>query len=165
MIQYTELTNLFGMNMSDEIFQSFLTKHFSDLTKYNISKSDYMCSKKYAIELGFTNPDAEFDEDEQKVFKKGNPFFSHFNVYSQSSLLISTLPFGISFSDNREKIHLKAGLPSKISKHDSSPLFNKAILIDHYSTNNIVVSIDYDSKSGAIENIQIRDERIRPIQG
>lgn len=88
-----------GMFLVDKDFQSFLAKTFVDLSGYNILESNYITSELSGVELGFTNNDAVYDDDEQIIFEKCNPIFSNFNLYPKSEILINRFLFEISFKD------------------------------------------------------------------
>lgn len=160
MITYKDLIKYFGSFLVDKDFQSFLVKTFVDLSGYNILDSNYITSELSGVELGFTNNDAVYDDDDQIVFEKGNPIFSHFNLYPKSEILINNFPFDISFKDTRKIIFSKAGLPTKTNQGYTCFL-NKAFLIDNYKVNDIIISFDYDSGNDVINFIQIRDNNLR----
>ena len=155
MISYKKLTSFFGFSLHEKEFDRFLSKTFSDLTEYNILESEYIVSKNFGIELGFTNNSAVYDDDEGVIFKSGDPIFSHFALYPQSGQLISELPFGVNFMENRNKIIEKAGEP-KTSKDVFVNLLNKHYLIDHYLLGDIVISFDYEVTIQTLNFIQIR---------
>src|SRR5688572_10333119 len=113
MLSYRDFINYFGLSLYDERFQSFLTNTFSNITEYDILKGDYIISEDNGIELGFTNKDAVYDDDDNVVFEKGDPIFSHFIIYSKSSTIISDLPYGVTFTDRRSDIIAKAGNPTQ----------------------------------------------------
>jgi len=71
MLSYKDFTRHFDLSLFDKDFQKFLTNSFSDLTEYNILESDYITSEKAGIDLGFTNNEAVYDDDDIK--KAGNP--------------------------------------------------------------------------------------------
>src|SRR5688572_263382 len=101
MLSYTTLSNYFGTPLADASFQAFLRANFDDLSEYNVTESDYIISEKAGIDLGFTNQEAVFDEDDNIVFEQGNPVFSHFNINPGSK--IKELPFAVSFTDIRDE--------------------------------------------------------------
>ena len=115
-LSYTDITKYFRSYLFDEDFQSFLSQVFSDLTEYDITESDYIISEDMGIELGFTNNEAVYDDDDKVIFEYGRPIFSHFNLYPRSIKLIDRLPFDISFRDSRTGILAKAGPPTKTNK-------------------------------------------------
>lgn len=149
----------FGSSLVDKDFQSFLAKTFDDLSDYNILDSNYITSELSGVELGFTNNNAVYDDDDQIVFEKGNPIFSHFNLYPKSGILINDFPFDISFKDPRKIIFAKAGLPTKTNQDDALFL-NKDFLIDNYKVNDIIISFDYESEYDVINSIQVRDNNL-----
>lgn len=159
MLSYRDFTEYFGTSLFDKGFQTFLAEVFSDLTEYNILESDYITSDKYGIELGFTNNDAVYDDDENIVFEKGNPIFSHFILYAKSLSLIDNLPFDTSFSDNRIEIIRKAGSPTQ-TKEGYADFLNKNFLIDNYKVDDTVVAFDYAAEKQTINFIQIRDNNL-----
>ncbi|MDB5151147.1 MAG: hypothetical protein JWQ57_5167, partial [Mucilaginibacter sp.] len=55
MFNYLHFTKQFGSYLYDDAFQAFLTETFTDLSPYNILKSDYMSSELQHVDLGFTN--------------------------------------------------------------------------------------------------------------
>ena len=155
MISYKDLTNYFGASLSDEGFQSFLTVTFSDLSEYNILDHDYITSAITGIELGFTNNDAVYDEDEAVVFEFGNPIFSHLNLYPKSTRLLENLPFDISFNNERQVIIDKAGSPLE-TKSGYIDLLGKHSLIDLYQIDDLVVAFDYDVRTQMPMFVQVR---------
>lgn len=159
MLSYQDLTKNFGTNLSDTDFQLFLTSTFSDLTEYNILESDYITSEKTGIELGFINNDAVYDDDENIVFEKGNPVFSHFILYPKSSTLIDKLPFDTSFEDNRNEIIRQAGIPSQ-TKEGYADFLSKRFLVDNYKMGHIVITFDYDAEKETINFVQVRDNNL-----
>ena len=159
MLTYKDLTKYFGSSLFDKSFQTFLSDTFSDLTKYDILKCDYITSEKNGIELGFTNNDAVYDDDENFVFEKGNPIFSHFILYAQSLTIINNLPFDTNFNDNRIEIISKAGNPSQ-TKEGYADFLNKRFLVDNYKVGNIVITFDYDVEKQIINFIQVRDNNL-----
>lgn len=141
MLSYLDFTKHFGTSLSDEGFQNFLCNTFSDLTEYNILESDYITSEKDGVELGLTNNEAVYDDDENIVFEKGNPIFSHFILYPKSLTLIGKLPFDISFDDNRIEVIGKAGNPTQ-TKEGYADFLNKSFLVENYKVGNIVITFD-----------------------
>jgi len=113
MLSYKDITKYFGSSLLDKAFQSFLINTFSDLTEYNILESNHIISEDKGIELGFTNNEAVYDDDDRVVFESGNPIFSHFIVYPKSMNLIDSFPFDIDFMDTRTEITRKAGSPTQ----------------------------------------------------
>ena len=93
MLSYQDLSKKFGLNLFDKDFQLFLRNTFSDLTEYNVLESNYITSINTGIELGFKNKDAVYDDDDNILFEKGNPIFSHFILFPKSVTLINGLPF------------------------------------------------------------------------
>ncbi|MFC0518193.1 hypothetical protein ACFFGT_28520 [Mucilaginibacter angelicae] len=158
MFTYLHFTDQFGSYLYDDNFQAFLADTFTDLSPYNLLKSDYMRSELLHIDLGFTNEDAVIDEDELIVLEPGQPIFSHLNVYPKPDAIYG-LPFEISFTDTRTQVFKKAGEPTQ-TKHEDSIVLDKAFLIDHYKIDNLVLSIDYDPQDERINFIQLRDNNI-----
>lgn len=158
MFTYLHFTNQFGSYLYDDNFQAFLADTFTDLSSYNILKSDYMRSEILGIDLGFTNEDAVIDEDELIILEPGRPIFSHLNIYPNPDMQY-ILPFEISFDDTREEVFKKAGEPTQ-TKHGDSLILDKPFLVDHYRIGNLVLSIDYDPADEHINFIQIRDNNI-----
>ncbi|SEP02987.1 hypothetical protein SAMN05192574_11979 [Mucilaginibacter gossypiicola] len=158
MFNYLNFTNQFGSYLYDDNFQAFLADTFTDLSPYNVLKSDYMRSEILDIDLGFTNDDAVIDEDELIILEPGQPIFSHLNIYLNPDVQY-VLPFEISFYDTREAVFKKAGEPT-LTKQGDSPILDIPFLIDHYKTDNLVLSIDYDPVKKHINFIQIRDNNI-----
>src|SRR5687768_12596620 len=109
MPSYKAITKYFGTSLFDKEFQVFLINIFSDLTEYDILESDYIISARNGVDLGFRNNEAVYDDDENLVFEKGNPIFSHINFYPNSVTLIDNFPFKASFGDHRADIIRKAG--------------------------------------------------------
>lgn len=156
MLSYTNLVQYFGTSLFDRKFQIFLSTAFTDLTKYNILKSDYITSEITGVDLGFTNNNAVYDEDDEILFEKGAPVFSHFVLYPKSTRFIDNFPFDMSFNDNRNVIHKKAGNPTQ-TKEGYSDLLNKRFLVDNYKVDNIIITFDYIPEKGTINFIQVRD--------
>jgi hypothetical protein len=159
MLSYRDITKHFGSSLFDKDFQSFLTKTFSDLTEYNILESDYIISADTAIELGFTNNDAVYDDDDNIVFEQGNPIFSHFIIYPKSMNLIDDLPFDTTFTDSRFEIIKKAGSPIQ-TKEGYADFLSKNFLVDNYKLRDIVVAFDYDAEKQTLNHIQFRDNTL-----
>jgi len=159
MLSYTDFTNHFGRSLFEKEFQSFLIGTFSDLSEYDITESDYIISDEKGLELGFTNAEAVYDEDDKIIFQKGNPIFSHFNIYPKASKLISDFPFGVQFTDKRFEVINKAGKPTE-TKEGFSDLLDKAFLVDNYKQGENVITFDYDVLLLAINFIQIRDNNL-----
>src|SRR5437868_14167033 len=113
MLSYKDFTRHFDLSLFDKDFQKFLTNSFSDLTEYNILESDYITSEKAGIDLGFTNNEAVYDDDDNVVFEKGNPVFSHLIFYPKSLTTIDNFPFDAKFDDTRIEIIKKAGNPTQ----------------------------------------------------
>ena len=160
MLSYKEFTKYFGTSLFDKGFQTFLSEIFSDLTEYDILESDYITSDKNGIELGFTNKDAIYDDDENVVFEKGNPIFSHFNIYPNSLTVLDNLPFDTYFDDNRNEIKSKTGNPTQTQK-GSADFLNKRFLVDNYKVDNIIITFDYDAEKEIINFIQVCDNNLR----
>lgn len=148
-----ELSEYFNTELMNNEFQSFLKEKFDDLTEYKITESDYIKSKKCGIELGFINIDAAYDEDDKVIFSKGNPVFSHFNLYPESQGLFDYLPFGINFNDKRNSVIVKAGKPNQTNKCEI-PILGK-YLIDFYFIDDLKISIDY-KEDETIKFIQVK---------
>lgn len=159
MLSYKDLTRHFGTSLFDRNFQTFLTNIFSDLTEYNVLKSDYISSAKAGIELGFINTEAVYDDDENIVFDKGNPVFSHFTLHSHSLTQITLLPFDANFSDYRIGIIQKAGTPIQ-TKEGYDDFLDKIFLVDNYKLDNTVITFDYDTEQQTINFIQVRDNNL-----
>lgn len=159
MQSYKDFTKHFGISLFDKTFQDFLTNIFSDLTEYNILENDYITSAKGGMELGFTNNEAVYDDEESVVFEKGNPIFSHFILYPKSLTVIDYLPFDVDFDDNRVEIIRKEGNPSQ-TKVGYADFLKKDFLVDNYKEGNIVVTFDYDAKRQTVNFIQIRDNNL-----
>ena len=159
MLTYKDFTKHFGSSLFDKGFQTFLSDTFSDLTNYDILESDYITSKINGIELGFTNNEAVYDDDDNIVFEKGKPIFSHFIAYPKSLILIDNLPFDTSFNDDRMEIIRKAGNPSQ-TKEGYADFLNKSFLVDNYKLNDIVITFDYDHEKQTINFIQVRDNNL-----
>jgi hypothetical protein len=155
-MKYLDITKYFGTKLSDPDFQSFLKSISCDPTKYNVAKSEYVSSKTTGLEFGFRNDDAIYDEDDQKVFKKGTPIFSLFNIHPSSEKFIESIPFDIKFSDTKNIVREKAGQPIKIVDAESN-FFKKRYMIDHFTIEHLAISVDYNSEKETIEFIQIRD--------
>ena len=160
MLSYKEFTKYFGTSLFDKDFQTFLSKIFSDLTEYDILESDYITSDKNGIELGFTNKNAIYDDDENVVFEKGNPIFSHFNIYPNALAILDNLPFDIYFDDNRTVITSKTGNPTQ-TKKGYADFLNKRFLVDNYKVENIIITFDYEAEKEIINFIQVRDNNFR----
>lgn len=159
MLSYKDFTKHFGKSLFDEGFQNFLANTFSDLTEYDILESDYIVSEINGIELGFTNKDAIYDDDDNVIFEKGNPLFSHFNLYPKSLTLIDRLPFITNFELKRAEIISHAGTPSQ-TKEGYADFLNKSYLVDSYKLDNIVVTFDYEAEKQTLHFIQIRDNNL-----
>lgn len=156
---YLEISKYFGTKLSDTNFQTFLKSISCDPAQYNVSTGDYISSETIGLDMGFKNVDAVYDDDDEKVFEKGTPIFSLFNMYPMSEKIVSSIPFDIKFSDNRNTVREKAGQPVKITDAIDK-LLDKHFLIDHFKMDNIAISIDYNSKDETIEFIQIRDNNL-----
>lgn len=155
MLSYKDLVQYFGHSLFEKEFQNFLAATFSDLTEYDILESDYIVSENTGIELGFINDEAIYDEDENIVFEKGNPVFSHFNLSPKSMILMDALPFDLSFKDKRTDIIDKVGSPTRTNEHYSG-IFNKSFLINNYRVGDIVISFDYDPENQTLNLISVR---------
>ena len=159
MLSYQDLSKNFGLNLFDKDFQLFLTNTFSDLTEYNVIESDYIISDNTGIELGFTNKDAVYDDDDRVLFEKGNPIFSHFILFPKSVTLINDLPLQAKFTDKRPDIITKAGKPFQ-TKDGYADFLNKNFLVDNYKRDDIVITFDYDAEKHIINFIQVRDNNL-----
>ncbi len=159
MLSYKDFTKRFGTNLFDEEFQTFLQSIFTDLTKYDILESDYLISENIGIELGFSNNEAIYDDDDKVVFEKGNPVFSHLILYPKSLKIIDHLPFETKFDDNRTKVLKKAGKPGQ-TKEGYSDILSKNFLVDSYMSEDIIITFDYDNEKQTINFIQIRDNNL-----
>jgi hypothetical protein len=159
MISYKEFTRRFGASLFDAEFQAFLTNTFSDLTEYNILESDYITSNETGLEIGFTNNDAEYDEDDKVIFRKGNPIFSHFVAYPKSAKLIGEFPFETTFTDTRDKIIAKAGNPTRTNE-GFADFLDRKYLVDNYKVDDIVISFDYNAEDETINFIQMRENNL-----
>jgi hypothetical protein len=160
MLSYKDLTKYFGTSLFDKNFQTFLINTLSDLTEYNILESDYIISENNGVEIGCTNIDAVYDDDDNIVLDKGNPIFSHFILYPKSLTLIGALPFDTNFDDNRTKVIAKAGYPTQ-TKEGHADFLNTNFLVDNYKVGDIVITFDYDTEKQTINFIQIRDNNLR----
>jgi len=160
MVSYQDFTRYFGAGLYELPFQQFLSAYFKDLTEYNILESEYIVSELMGIEIGFTNNDAVYDDDDSEVLKKGNPLFSHFIIYPKAVALISVLPFGATFDDKRNVVLNKAGQPTQTNQGFSS-LLRKDFLVDNYKINEIVVTFDYNVEQNSINFIQLRDNNLQ----
>ena len=155
MLTYKDFTNFFGSYLTDPIFQKFLTANFSDLSEYDIFDG-YISSELTAIELGFRNDDAIYDDDTEQIFENGNPFFSHFNLYPKSEYLINQFPFNSSFDDLRNEILKKAGTPIQ-TKKGFNDLLDKNYINDSYRVGAIAVTFEYEPHTEKLSLIQVRD--------
>ena len=160
MLSYKDFTEYFGFSLFDKSFQDFLTKNFSDLTRYDILQSDYISSEKNGVDLGFTNNDAVYDDDDNIVFEKGNPLFSHFNLWPTSVILIDSFPFDINFEHDRAEIIRIAGNPVQ-TKDGYADFLNKSFLVDNYKISDTVITFDYNPDNQSINFIQIRDNNLK----
>lgn len=159
MLSYKDLTKYFGINLFDKDLQTFLSSTFSDLTEYDILESDYITSAKHGVELGFTNKESVHDDDDNVIFEKGNPVFSHFILYPKSLTLIGNLPFDTGFDDDRTEIINKAGNPTQ-TKEGYTEFLNKDFLVDNYKVGHLVITFDYDVEKRTINFIQVRDNNL-----
>ena len=159
MLSYKEFTNRFGTSLLDNEFQAFLTNTFADHTEYDILESDYIISEKTGLEIGFTNNDAVYDDDDNVIFEKGNPIFSHFIAYPKSVGLIGSFPFDTNFTDKRDEVIAKAGNPTKTNE-GFSDFLNRNFLVDNYKLGNIIVTYDYDVEEQTINFIQVRENNL-----
>jgi hypothetical protein len=159
MLSYRDFTKYFGTSLSDEGFQNFLHNTFSDMTEYDILESDYITSENNGIELGFINNQAVYDDDDNVVFEKGNPIFSHFILYTKSLTLIDNFPFDTNFHDNRTEVIKKAGNPSQ-TKEGYADFLNKNFLVDNYKVDDTVITFDYEAEKQTINFIQVRDNNL-----
>ena len=156
MLSYQDLSKYFGLKLFDKDFQFFLKNTFSDLTEYNVIESNYITSINTGIELGFKNKDAVYDDDDNILFEKGNPIFSHFNLFPKSVSLMNGLPFHANFTDKRFEIINKAGSPFQ-TKEGYKNFLDKNFLVDNYKLNDIAIAFDYDVEKQTINFIQVRD--------
>lgn len=159
MLSYKDFTKRFGTNLLDEEFQTFLQSIFPDLTKYDMLESDYLTSENCGIELGFSNNEAIYDDDDKVVFEKGNPVFSHFILFPLSFKVIDHLPFEAKFDDNRTEILKKAGIPGE-TKEGFLDILSKTFLVDNYKSEDIIITFDYDAVKQTINFIQIRENNL-----
>jgi hypothetical protein len=160
MLSYKDLIKYFGTSLYDVDFQKFLKQSFSDVTSYDILRSDYIISELFGIELGFTNNDAVYDDDDGVVFEEGNPIFSHFILYPKSTILINQLPFETSFSDIRTSVLNKAGKPTQTNE-GYADFLNRNFLVDNYKVGDVVLTFDYNAEEQTINFIQARDNELR----
>jgi len=160
MLSFKDFTRFFGSFLTDNDFQSFLSNTFSDLSDYNVSLSDYIVSGSAGIELGFTNNDAVYDDDTEVIFEKGNPVFSHFNLYPVSEMLVTDFPFNVAFKETRKDIITRIGQPTKTNQ-GYADFLNKDFLVDNYKVDDIIVTFDYDSAIGTVNFIQLRDNNLK----
>ena len=158
MLNYKDFIKFFGSSLEDKKFQSFLISNFNDLTGYNIF-DNYMVSELAGIEIGFKNNDAVYDDDTQVIFEKGNPIFSHLNLYPKSGSFIEEFPFQSNFKDSRNEILAKAGEPDQ-TKQGFIELLNEHFLNDNYKIGDVVISFSYDPGSSIIQSIQVRDNNL-----
>lgn len=145
--------------MSNDSFRSFLKSNFSDLTEYNILESEYVFSAQKGLELGFINDTAVFDDDTLVIFEKGNPVFSHFNLFPLCEKYINDLPFDSSFENSRDQIQQKAGVPTKINE-GYLELLDKHFRIDNYQMSDIIISFSYVPTSNMLDLIQVRSLKL-----
>ena len=155
MINYKDFTIFLGSYLTDINFQKFLNDNFNDLSEYNIFDG-YISSELTAIELGFKNEDAIYDDDTEQIFEKGNPFFSHFNLYAKSGYLINQFPFGITFNDGRNEVLKKAGIPVQTRK-GYNDLLGKNFINDTYKIDYIAITFEYEPNTEKLILIQVRD--------
>ena len=158
MHSYKEFIFHFGSNLNANEFQSFLSKTFSDLTDYDVTESEYIVSELMGMELGFTNEDAIYDDDDKMIFEKGNPIFSHFTAYPNSSRVLTELPFNVNFTDTRNSVIRKAGVPTQ-TKEGYSDFLKRHFLIDNYKIEDVVFTVDYSPHTNTINFIQMRGNR------
>jgi hypothetical protein len=159
MLSYKDFTKYFGLGLLDKDFQSFLTSSFTDLTDYDILEGDYICSELTGIEIGFTNKETLYDDDENVVFEKGNPIFSHFTLHPKSSTVINDMPFGTTFIDKRSEVISKAGSPAR-TKSGFVNFLNRSFLVDNYKLGDIIITFDYDFETNELNFIQVRDNNL-----
>lgn len=159
MLSYSTLIKYFGTELSNESFQSFLNSNFTDLTEYNILESEYINSTQKGLELGFKNDTAVFDDDSLEIFEKGNPVFSHFNLFPICAKYLNDLPFDTSFENSRDQIQQKAGVPTKI-REGYLEILNKHFRIDNYQMGDIIISFDYIPETDKLDSIQIRSLKL-----
>ena len=159
MISYKQLADFFGSPLNVADFQYFLSQTFPDITEYDITNGDYMISEIRGIELGFTNNEVVWDEDDGTVFEYGNPIFSHFTAYPKAHDLLTELPFNIEFNDNRNGVFEKAGLPTQ-TREGYADIMIKNFLVDNYKIDGTVFTIDYDPETFSINFIQMRSNSL-----
>jgi hypothetical protein len=159
MLNCSTLIKYFGVELLDISFQNFLNDNFNDLTEYNILDTDYIISDQKGLELGFTNTTAIYDDDTQELFEKGNPIFSHFNLYSKAGNFINDLPFNSKFEESRDQILKKAGNPSK-SREGYIELLQKHFRIDNYQLGDTIISFDYNPETNELLSLQFRSSSI-----
>lgn len=159
MLSYKEFTIYFGSHLKASDFQSFLAATFTDLTAYDIRESDYIVSERMGIELGFTNKEAIYDDDDKVMVEKGDPLFSHFTAYPISRRLLTELPFHVSFDDRRENVFQNAGIPNQ-TKEGYADFLNKHFLVDNYRMVDLVFTVDYEPQANTINFIQIRSNSL-----
>ncbi|NTS42156.1 hypothetical protein HRG84_14730 [Flavisolibacter sp. BT320] len=111
------------------------------------------------MDLGFTNNTAVYDEDDEILFEEGVPIFSHFILYPKSKRFIVKFPFDMSFDDDRDVIHKKAGIPTQ-TKEGYADLLNQSFLVDNYKEGSIIITFDYIPDSGIINFVQLRDNEL-----
>ncbi len=155
---YKDLTTFFNKPLSDTEFQSFLKEVFDDLSEYDILESDYITSEKHGIEIGFTNDEAVYDDDDKVLFEKGTPIFTHVNLYPESAGLIDGFPFDIKFTDTRTKVFSKAGKPNKTNQGEII-ILNKKYLVDNYSAGDVTITFDYEPVGETINFIQLKSNK------
>lgn len=154
-----DLTKYFGYYKSNEEFQNMLSQILINPSRYN-SQSLYQTCKKTKLEIGFTNERMIREADSEKPIMGGRPIFTHFNIFEKSANLFERLPFGIVFSDKREKVREKAGPPVSIIDCNTPVLgWTKS---DHYEIDNIKICFDYNPDDDSIHFIQViqREEKI-----
>jgi len=159
MLSYKEFTSYFGSDLNARDFQLFLAAIFNDLNSYDIRESDYLVSESMGMELGFTNKEAIYDDDDKTMVDEGCPLFSHFNAYPISRCLLIELPFQVSFDDRRENVIQKVGIPDQ-TKEGYADFLNKHFLVDSFRMGDLIFTVDYEPVAKSINFIQIRSNSL-----
>ena len=157
MITYQVLVEHFGLSLSDAAFQSFLRSEFDDITKIEVNEVDYIISQSARIELGFKTSDEIFNEGVSLSSNSGNFVFTHFNIFPSENLF--ELPFGVRFSDLRNDVLAKAGIPTQTKQGEAS-LYGPGFLVDNYKVGDRIITFDYDPKAESLNFIQLRDNNL-----
>ena len=155
MLSFKDLTIHFGTSLNDKAFQQFLAANFTDLSAYDIFYG-YIASDLSAIEFGFKNDTAVYDDDTEEVFEKGDPVFSHFNLYPNSAGVITQLPLDIAFTDTRSEILKKTAAPL-LTKKGFNEMLDINYINDSYKIGDIAITVEYNPSTERITLIQIRD--------